>query len=104
MAGGMSGGSIVIRSEQNRAVDEVIDAYVDWRQECITVSEAYQRWRSAARADAALAFQVYLAALDREERAAEVYGRLLRALEARVRAAWTGEAGDRAPDSGARRR
>ena len=100
----MSGQPIVIRSEQNRAVDEVIDAYVDWRQECITVSEAYQRWRSAAREDGALAFRAYLAALDREERAAEVYARLLSALEARVRTAATTETGDRAPDSSARRR
>jgi hypothetical protein len=103
MAGGMPGEPIVIGSEQNRAVDEVIDAYVDWRQECITVSEAYQRWGSAARDDTALAFRVYLAALDREERAAEVYGRLLRALEARVRAAPTTPTGDRARNASARR-
>ena len=92
------------RSEQSRAVDAVVDAYVDWRQECITVWEAYQRWRGAARDDGALAFRAYLAALDREERAAEVYGRVLRALEARVRAAPATAARHQAPDSGARGR
>jgi hypothetical protein len=100
----MPGEPIMIRSEQNQAVDEVVDAYVDWRQECITVWEAYQRWRSAARDDGALAFRAYLAALDREERAAEVYGRVLGALEARLRAAPATAARDRAPNSGARRR
>jgi hypothetical protein len=104
LAGGLPGDAIMISSVRNRAVDEVMDAYVNWRQECIRVSEAYQRWRTAVRADAALAFHAYLAALDREERAAEVYGRLITALEAWVGAAPTRATGDRAPDSGASRR
>ena len=103
MAGGMSGEPIVIRSGRNRALDEVMDAYVDWRQECIRVWEAYQRWRTAVRADAALAFQVYQAALDGEERAAEVYGRHIREFEARVRAASTKTTGNPAPGPGASR-
>jgi|SRR5580704_566314 hypothetical protein len=103
MAGGMSGEPIVIRSARNRALDEVMDAYVEWRQECIRVWEAYQRWRTAVRGDAALAFQVYRAALDGEERAAEVYGRQIRAFEARVRAASTKTTGNPAPGPGASR-
>jgi hypothetical protein len=54
-------------------VDETIDAYVDWREECTHVWEAHRRWQSAAGADAALAFRAYVAALDREERASQVY-------------------------------
>jgi hypothetical protein len=65
-------------------IDEAMDAYVDWREECIRVWDAYQRWRSAARADAALAFPAYVAALDREERASEVYARLMRQLDVLV--------------------
>jgi hypothetical protein len=38
---------------------------------------AYDGWTSAPTADAAVAFAVYKAALDREERAAEVYSRLI---------------------------
>jgi hypothetical protein len=96
----MSGEPIVIRSRRNRALDEVMDAYVEWRQECIRVWETYQRWRTAVRADAAIAFQVYRAALEGEERAAEVYGRHIGAFEARVRAASTKTTGN--PASGPR--
>ena len=53
------------------------DAYVDWREERAAVWLAYDGWNSAPTADAAVAFAAYRAALDREERAAEVYGRLV---------------------------
>src|ERR1700758_946898 len=58
---------------QELLVNEAIDAYVDWRHECRAVRDAYRRWTSASAADAGLAFEGYLAALRREERAAEVY-------------------------------
>jgi hypothetical protein len=58
-------------------VDEAVDAYVDWREECAHVWEACRRWKSAEGADAALAFRAYVAALDREERASEVYADLM---------------------------
>ncbi|MCW3013362.1 MAG: hypothetical protein JWO02_454 [Solirubrobacterales bacterium] len=45
------------------------DAYVDWLEESARVRNAYERWSSAASADAWLAFAVYRAALDREEHA-----------------------------------
>ena len=59
------------------------DAYVDWREERAAVWLAYDGWTSAPRADAAVAFAAYRAALDREERSAEVYGRLVMRLVAR---------------------
>jgi hypothetical protein len=62
-------------------IDDAMDAYVEWREECVRVWDAYHAWRSAVRTDAALAFRAYLAALDREERAAEVYAVLSRELE-----------------------
>ena len=43
----------------------------------LTLTAAVRGWTSAPTADAAAAFGVYRAALDREERAAEVYGRLV---------------------------
>jgi hypothetical protein len=62
-------------SLQHRTVlDEDMDAYVDWREECIAVSDAYAGWTAAEATDAELAFAVYVAALDREERASQVYG------------------------------
>jgi hypothetical protein len=58
-------------------VDDAIDAYVDWREECLFVWDAYVRWSEARQADGALAFAAYAAALDREERACAWYaGRL----------------------------
>jgi hypothetical protein len=66
-----------VTSAEKRLADDMIDAYVDWREECAVVRLAYDGWTSAPTADAAVAFAVYKAALDREERAAEVYGRLI---------------------------
>jgi hypothetical protein len=65
-------------------VDEAMDAYVDWREECVRVWDAYHGWLTAVRADAALAFRAYLAALDREERASEVYAGLISELDSVV--------------------
>jgi hypothetical protein len=79
-------------------IDEAMDAYVEWREECARVWDAYHRWLSAVRADAALAFPAYLAALDREERASEVYASLIGRLDHLWRRPASGErAGGPAP-------
>jgi hypothetical protein len=62
-----------------------MDAYVDWREESVRVWDAYDRWLSAAGSDAVLAFPAYVAALDREERASEVYAGLISRLDRVVR-------------------
>jgi hypothetical protein len=82
-------------------VDETIDAYVDWREECTHVWEAYRRWESAVGADAALAFRAYGAALDREARASEVYADLIGRLGPLVSHAAPRLTVDEAPTSGA---
>jgi hypothetical protein len=53
-----------------------MDEYVSWREECSNVAASYARWSQASRREQALAFGAYVAALDREERAAAVYGQL----------------------------
>jgi hypothetical protein len=58
---------------RRQAVDAAIDAYVRWREERSAVREAYRRWTGAAAASRPVAFDAYLAALAREERAARVY-------------------------------
>src|SRR5438270_9819589 len=65
--------TLIATKSQRQLVDEAMDAYVDWREECIALSDAYGRWTAARPAEAALAFRGYVAALDREERASEVY-------------------------------
>jgi hypothetical protein len=61
-----------------RLGDALIDLYVEWREECSSVQLAYERWAEACRADHAAAFAAYNAALDREERASDIYAALIR--------------------------
>ena len=66
------------RAGRRRAeTDAVVAAYSAWRRECAGVRAAYGRWKRAARRDACSAFAAYRVALDREERAADIYARLL---------------------------
>lgn len=66
------------RSARRRAlVDGAVVAYTQWREECAAVRNAYRRWVGARAADRAYAFADYTAALDREERAATRYARLM---------------------------
>jgi hypothetical protein len=62
-------------------IDDVMDAYIAWREESATVDSAYARWIHAPSGDAACAFAAYVAALDREERASTGYERTLRSSE-----------------------
>ena len=62
---------------KRNTVDLAIDAYVSWREECGAVRNAYLAWRQAPAAEAAVAFDAYEAALDREEVAADVYAELV---------------------------
>jgi hypothetical protein len=58
-------------------LDEMIDVYVSWREESAAVAASYENWNRATAADKALAFSAYVAALDREARAAADYQRLV---------------------------
>ena len=58
--------------------DALIDLYLDWREECAAVHSTYERWRRASKHETAAAFAAYSAALDREERAGNVYAALVR--------------------------
>ena len=62
---------------ETRLVDRMIGAYVDWREACRLVHDANRSWASATGPRARVAFWRYTAALDAEERAAEVYARLV---------------------------
>jgi hypothetical protein len=54
-------------------IDELLERYVSWREECETVGLAYRQWASAENAEHRLAYAAYIAALDREEHAARAY-------------------------------
>ena len=61
-----------VRSTQapGHVVDEFLETYIHWREECERVRSAYARWAHADASERASAFAVYRAALDREESAA----------------------------------
>ena len=60
---------------RQQIVHEMTDDYVSWREACATVAAAYENWTCAALEDKKRAFSVYVAALDREEKAATAYQR-----------------------------
>ena len=62
---------------RNALVDEAMERYVEWREECAAVEDAYANWTHAPREAAELPFAAYSAALDREQSAAGVYGRAI---------------------------
>ena len=55
-----------------------MDAYLVWRDECTAAGDAYRRWTAARGTGVAFAFETYAAALNREQRACEVYAGLIR--------------------------
>ena len=70
--------------------DDVLGAYVAWRQQCAEVESAYRRWSIARSTETAPAFAAYAAALDREELASISYAQAIQRTTV--------------PDRGARRR
>jgi hypothetical protein len=62
---------------RQRLVDKLVEAYVTWREACAWVNEAYHSWARDPGPGGTLAFGVYVAALDAEEQAADVYARLV---------------------------
>jgi hypothetical protein len=63
----------MIRKLRPQMTDELIGLYCDWRTRCEEVHSAYERFAQAPRADRAVAFAAFQAALDREECAADAY-------------------------------
>jgi hypothetical protein len=63
---------------RERLVDKLVEAYVAWREACARVDDAYRSWASETGPPGGVAFGLYMAALDAEEQAAEVYAGLVR--------------------------
>ena len=45
------------RSSETRPMDRMIAAYVDWRETCLVVHDAYRSWASETRPAADIAFR-----------------------------------------------
>ena len=52
-----------------------MDLYVEWREQCAAVAQAYERWTEVPAPDRGLAFAAYSEALDREELASSLYAK-----------------------------
>jgi hypothetical protein len=75
---------------QKRLADALVEAYVDWRETCACVNDAYRAWASEATSSwRSVAFSFYRGALDAEEHAAEIYAALVRRADEQ---AWSEEA------------
>jgi hypothetical protein len=55
------------------AIDRLIELYCDWREECLGVHAAYERFSSADADNRTLAFAAFTAALDQEASASRSY-------------------------------
>jgi hypothetical protein len=66
---------------RTRLVDKLLEAYIDWRESCVRANDAYRFWAAEAGPRRTVAFGVYMAALDAEEHAAEVYAGFVRCVE-----------------------
>jgi hypothetical protein len=73
----------LVDRQKQRSVDDVMTAYVQWREASLRVREAYQAWHTASNAEVD-AYPAYTAALDREQAASETYARLITELERRT--------------------
>jgi hypothetical protein len=62
---------------QAELIDRLMDMYVEWREECVALWDAYETWKRTPAPDRTLAFAAYRAALDREEWASSVYADLV---------------------------
>jgi hypothetical protein len=58
-------------------LDEAMDAYADWRELCLDVQSAYERWDRGPRSQAGITFREYQEALIREEHASLEYAVLV---------------------------
>lgn len=74
-------------------VDEMMDRYVEWREDAYAVTDAYTRWCGAPAGEEPWRFSVYMAALDQEESSAGSYGLAVGNVERSLQ---------RAPDRGPR--
>ena len=69
----------------SRLVDEMLDRYVEWREDATAVDAAYLEWSGAPAHARAWRFSVYMAALEQEESSAKTYAAIVRALDHRFR-------------------
>jgi hypothetical protein len=63
---------------RERLVGGLVEAYVDWRESCTRVDDAYRSWARDTDPRDGVAYGLYMAALDAEQQAADIYAGLVR--------------------------
>lgn len=66
-------------------VEELLDEYLCWREQCAALQAAYQHWTRATRVDRPLAFAAFVAQLEQEEHAARRYQASARSATAQLK-------------------
>lgn len=66
---------------RSQLIDELMERYVEWREQCVALSDAYSQWSRGPASGRRLAFEAYKAALDLEEHASLVYADRVRGFE-----------------------
>ena len=75
--GADSKGRNALHAPLRRLRDEILDLYLDWREQAAAVADAYAIWEGAPAGEEGQCFAAYTAALDREQAAARSYADLL---------------------------
>ena len=70
--------SLHLSWRQRALAHAAVTAYGQWRSECASVRASYRQWVGARREEEPSAFSDYRFALDREDRAAKRFARLMR--------------------------
>ena len=70
-------GRSTLRAPLRRLRDEILDLYLDWREQAAAVADAYASWAGAPAGEEGQCFAAYTAALDREQAAARSYADVL---------------------------
>jgi hypothetical protein len=65
--------------------DEMLDRYVEWREDAAAVADTYRRWSVAPANEEAMWFSAYMAALEMEEFTAASYAEAIRVLSRSLR-------------------
>lgn len=63
-------------------IDDLVLGYLHWKEMCVAVHVAFERWCQCDTSERADAFAEFRSALDREEQAAVIYRCTARRLEA----------------------
>jgi hypothetical protein len=74
---------LVNQAARSRAelVDDLMDRYVEWREQSVAVRRTYEEWSKAPAAQQRRAFEDFEAALDLEEQATLLYADRVSKLE-----------------------